>query len=384
VTPPEFESKERDAADRRAGHDGLMSAVPDPASTELVRSLTDDERWQTVLERDEAADGRFVFGVVTTGVYCRPSCPARRPLRSNVRWFAGPAEARAAGLRACRRCDPDGPGPAAERSALVAASCAILDRADRAVTLTELAERVGVSAHHLHRTFTSTLGLTPKAYADARRAGRTRAALRAAPSVTDAVWAAGYEAPSRFHADVAARLAMTPSSFRGGAADERIAVASATTTLGTVVVAATAKGVCAIQLGDDLDDLVAAVRARFPSAELVPADASFDHLVGRVVELVEHPGDRTGDLPLDVRGTAFQERVWRALRHVAPGTTTTYTDLAEAIGSPSAVRAVAGACAANPVAVVVPCHRVLRRDGGLSGYRWGVERKAELLRREQP
>jgi AraC family transcriptional regulator of adaptative response/methylated-DNA-[protein]-cysteine methyltransferase len=341
-----------------------------------------DDRWRAVVERDERADDAFVFGVVTTGVYCRPSCPARRPLRRNVALFDDPAGARAAGLRPCRRCDPDGPGPAARRASLVGDACRLIDEAGRPLRLAELARHMDVSASHLQRTFVAVLGVTPKAYAAARRAERTSVALRAADSVTDAVWDAGYESPGRFHVDVAARLAMTPTAFRAGAAGERIEVAIAPSALGLVLVGATERGICTVQLGDDPERLVDLVRQRFPHAALVEAPGAMDAVVHAVVEAVEHPGDGDLALPLDVRGTAFQERVWRGLRAVASGTTTTYSDLAAAIGEPRAVRAVATACASNPIAVLVPCHRVVRRDGDLAGYRWGVERKAELLRRE--
>jgi AraC family transcriptional regulator of adaptative response/methylated-DNA-[protein]-cysteine methyltransferase len=373
---------------RRLTRDATMGPMPvadlsqPPKVTRSGGGTSDDDRWRAVVERDEGADGAFVFGVVTTGVYCRPSCPARRPLRRNVELFDGPSDARLAGLRPCRRCDPDGPGPAARRAALVAEACRLIDRQERPVPLVELARRLDVSSSHLHRTFVTVLGVTPKAYATARRAEGTIRVLRAAASVADAVWAAGYESPSRFHADVAARVAMTPTVVRAGGAGERISVTITPSSLGLVLVGTTDRGVCTVQLGDEPDELLDAVRRRFPRAELVEAGGSGDRIVEAVVEAVEHPGDRDPGVPLVVRGTAFQERVWRALRSVPAGTTTTYTDLADAVGAPRAVRAVAGACAANPLAVLVPCHRVVRRDGSLSGYRWGVDRKAELLRRE--
>lgn len=352
-------------------------------STETPRSTAiDDDRWQAVLARDEAADGRFVYGVTTTGIYCRPTCPSRRPSREHVQAFADPAGARAAGLRPCRRCDPDGAGPAAARATLVARATALLDDAGRSIPLDDLARDVGASPSHLHRTFRSVLGVTPKAYGDALRAERARDALVTSTRVTDAVYDAGYESAGRFHADAPGRLGMTPSSYRDGGAGERVRVAVAPSSLGAVLVAATDVGVCSIQLGDDPGELLAGLRERLPRAELVHDDPDFTAVVASVVELVEHPGTGDPELPLDTRGTAFQERVWRALRSVPSGTTTTYAELAAVIGAPGSARAVAGACAANPVAIAVPCHRVIRSDGKLSGYRWGVDRKAELLRRE--
>jgi AraC family transcriptional regulator of adaptative response/methylated-DNA-[protein]-cysteine methyltransferase len=360
----------------------VAHGITPSTSAPRTRDAVDDERWLAVLERDERADDTFVYGVVTTGVYCRPSCPSRRPRRDNVRLFGDPANARAAGLRPCRRCDPDGPPPSVRRAELVAAACRLLDRAERPLPSTELARRLGVSSRNLDRTFVAVLGVTPRGYAAARRADRVVDALAAAPSVTDAVWAAGYESPARFHADVTARRAMTPSAVRSGGSGERIDVAVAPSGLGLVLVARTERGVCSVMLGDDPDELLGALRQRFRRAELVAAADPSDEVLRRVVEAVEHPGDGDQGIPLDVRGTAFQERVWRALRAVPAGTTTTYGGLAGTIGAPRSVRAVAGACAANPLAVLVPCHRVVGRDGSLTGYRWGLDRKAELLRRE--
>ncbi|HEY6531931.1 MAG TPA: bifunctional DNA-binding transcriptional regulator/O6-methylguanine-DNA methyltransferase Ada [Acidimicrobiales bacterium] len=343
--------------------------------------MDDDARWASTERRDPAADGRFVFGVVTTGIYCRPSCPARRPLRRNVRFFDTPNAAEAAGLRACLRCDPAGAGPRAEHTAVVTRACRILDERDPAPPLHELARLVGVSSSHLHRLFRAETGITPKAYATARRAERTRRRLESGSSVTDAIYEAGFASTGPFYVESRWRLGMTPSAYSAGGGGEVVRVAVADSDLGAVVVAATERGVCAIELGDDPDALVRAVTARFHGAELVDDDPDLAALVGAVVALVEDPAAGSA-LPLDVRGTAFQERVWRALRSIRPGETVTYAELADRIGSPGAARAVGAACAANPVAVAVPCHRVVRTDGALAGYRWGTARKSALLDRE--
>jgi AraC family transcriptional regulator of adaptative response/methylated-DNA-[protein]-cysteine methyltransferase len=345
-----------------------------------TEQLTDDERWQAVVERDRARDGAFLYGVVTTGVFCRPSCPSRRPNRGNVRFFTSAAEAEAAGLRACKRCDPTGPGEHERRARLVAAACRTIEASLDPVDLDALAADAGVSRFHFHRVFKAVTGLTPKAYAQAHRAARARLELGAQPTVTDAIYAAGFGSNGRFYAEAGERLGMTPTESRrgGDGVDVRFAVGQCS--LGAILVASTAKGVCAIELGDDPDVLLARFQDRFHRARLAH-DADFDDLVARVVGLVEHPELGT-DLPLDVRGTAFQERVWRALREVPAGTTTTYAEVARRIGAPTSYRAVAQACGANEVAVAIPCHRVVRTDGDLSGYRWGIERKRALLDRE--
>lgn len=337
-----------------------------------------DARWQAVVERDARADGAFVFAVQTTGVYCRPSCGARRPLRKNVRFFAGGEEARAAGFRPCKRCRPD---EKKGRAALVEKLCRRLEAGGERVVLSQLAAEAGLSPSQLSRAFQAELGLSPRAYLLALRAGRLRRQLQRSPTVSDAIYAAGFESSGRFYAQAPGALGMTPRGFRGGGAGERIRFAVGQCSLGAVLVAATARGVCAILLGDAPEALVRELQDRFPRAELLGGDADFEAHVAEVVGLVEAP--RKGlSLPLDVRGTAFQQRVWQALRAVPAGKTSTYARLARAIGRPSAVRAVAGAVAANPLAVAIPCHRVIRTDGALSGYRWGVERKRALLERE--
>ena len=340
-----------------------------------------DPRWAAIVARDAAADGRFVYSVRSTGVYCRPSCPSRRARPENVRFHASAAEAEQAGFRPCQRCHPDQPAQAAPQAARVAAACRILEAEEPAPALAALAARVGLSAWHFHRLFKQHTGVTPRAWAAARRAERLRDELGRQATVTEAIFAAGYQASSRCYAESDAVLGMRPSAWRAGGQGQQIRFAIGQCALGAILVAQSARGLCAILLGDDPAELLADLERRFPQAELIGGDADFERLVARVVGFVEAP--RIGlDLPLDLRGTAFQQRVWQALRAIPPGSTLSYAELAERIGAPKAVRAVAGACAANALAVAIPCHRVVRSDGGLSGYRWGVERKRALLARE--
>ena len=341
-----------------------------------------EARWAAVQGRDRGADGVFYYSVRTTGVYCRPSCGARPALRANVAFHASCLDAESAGFRPCLRCKPD-QAPLVERQAqLVAEACRLIDAAEDSLDLDAVARAVGMSRFHFQRVFKTHAGVTPKAYAAARRAGRVRAALLDAGSVTDAVYAAGFNSSSGFYAGSEAMLGMAPSRFKAGGAGEEIRFAVAACSLGAILVAATERGICAVLMGDDPEPLVRDLQDRFPKANLIGADAGFERTVAQVIGLVEAP--RIGlDLPLDVRGTAFQQRVWAALRAIPAGETVSYTELAQRIGSPAAVRAVAGACAANPVAVAIPCHRVVRNDGGLSGYRWGIERKAALIAREK-
>jgi AraC family transcriptional regulator, regulatory protein of adaptative response / methylated-DNA-[protein]-cysteine methyltransferase len=342
-----------------------------------------DPRWARVVARDPSADGSFVYSVKTTGVYCRPSCPARPARPENVAFHAGPREAERAGFRACKRCKPTGPSIAAEQADRVAALCRFLEDADDIPTLDQLAARSGWSAYHLHRVFKAVTGLTPRGYAEAHRAARVRDELRATPSVTEAIYGAGFNSSGRFYAAADAMLGMTPSAYKKGGAEARIRFAIGQCSLGAILVAASERGVCAIALGDDPDQLARDLQDHFPAATLVGDDPAFAALVATVVGMIEAPGVGA-ELPLDVRGTAFQQRVWRALRRVPAGTTISYAELARRIRAPSAVRAVAQACGANPVAVAIPCHRVVRSDGDVSGYRWGVERKRALLERERP
>ena len=347
----------------------------------LAAATTGDPRWAAVVARDPAADGKFFYSVGTTGVYCRPSCAARTPHPENVAFHATAADAERAGFRPCRRCRPDQP-PLAERQAvLVADLCRLIENAKRAPSLQELANHAGLSTYHLHRVFKSVTGLTPAGYASARRAGRVRAELARSTTVTEAIYGAGYNAASRFYEQADRLLGMTPRRFRSGGAGMAIRFAIGECSLGAILVAASDRGVCAILLGDDPEALARDLQDRFPRAELIGGDAGFERLVAQVVGFVEMP-KRGLDLPLDVRGTAFQQRVWAALQEIPAGTTASYSEIARRIGAPRAVRAVAGACAANALAVAIPCHRVVRSDGGLSGYRWGIERKRVLLERE--
>lgn len=342
----------------------------------------DDFRRAAVATRDPRADGRFFYSVKTTGVYCRPSCGARPARPENLAFHDTAADAERAGFRPCKRCRPDRQGsPADEQAALVAGLCRFIANADTPPTLNELARQAGLSPHHLHRVFKRVTGVTPKAYADANRANRVRQELRRGGSVTEAIYGAGFGSNGRFYEASDALLGMTPSAFRAGGADTAIRFAVGQCALGAILVAQSERGICAIAIGDDPEALVRELQDRFPQARLIGGGAGFERTVAQVIGFVEAP--RVGlDLPLDVRGTAFQQRVWQALRQVPPGETVSYAEIARRIGAPASVRAVAQACGANTLAVAIPCHRVVRRDGALSGYRWGVERKRTLLERE--
>ena len=353
------------------------SARPVPDTT-LVEH---DPRWARVLARDASADGQFVYAVKTTGVYCQPSSASRLPRPENVEFFDTPADAEAAGYRPSRRASPDQTTVRAQQAALVAQACRRIEAADTPPTLEALAQGAGLSPYHFHRLFKSVTGLTPKAYADAHRARKLRAQLGRGSSVTEAIYDAGFNASSRFYEASDNVLGMTASRYRAGGAQTTIRFAVGECSLGSILVAQSDRGICAILMGDDPDALARDLQDTFPKAELIGGDAGFEDLVAKVVGFVEAPSIGL-DLPLDVRGTAFQERVWQALREVPPGSTTSYTEIATRIGAPQAVRAVAQACAANHIAVAIPCHRVIRRDGNTSGYRWGVERKLALLERE--
>lgn len=343
---------------------------------------TDEQRWSAVRRRDAKAVGTFYYAVRTTGVYCRPNCPSRLALRENISFHATREDAEQAGFRPCRRCRPDEAPPEAMRAAVIATACRLIETAEELPTLDALATRAGLSRFHFHRIFKAITGLTPKAYADAFRARRLRSSLPRSRSVTEAIFDAGFNSTGRFYARSSELLGMTPKSFRSGGQGESIQFAVAQCSLGAILVAATDRGICAILLGEDRAALIEDVQRRFPKARLQDGDAGFESRVAQVVALVEAP--RLGlDLPLDVRGSAFQQRVWQALRAIPPGKTASYTQIARTIGAPSAVRAVAQACAANPIAVAIPCHRVVRNDGGLAGYRWGLERKRALLDRER-
>lgn len=353
-----------------------------PTLSNPVTEITEnDPRWRAVMARDKAADGRFFYSVRTTGVYCRPSCAARRANFRNVDFHADAASAEAAGFRPCRRCKPEQPTLGQQHAAMVARCCRVIETAETVPPLAALARLADLSPHHFHRVFKAATGLTPHDYAAAHRARRVRASLGEAPRVADAVYDAGFGSGSRFYERADAILGMTPTRYRNGGAGTIIRFAVGQVSLGAVLVAASDKGICAILMGDDPAILVRDLQNRFGRATLVGADADFEATVARVIAMVETP--RLGlDLPLDIRGTAFQQRVWRALTALPAGSTASYTETASAIGAPRAVRAVAGACAANALAVAIPCHRVVRTDGALSGYRWGIERKRALLDRE--
>ncbi len=343
-----------------------------------------DARWVSVCRRDRAADGRFVYSVATTGVFCRPSCAARLPRPENVAFHADAAAAIRAGFRPCKRCRPDLPARAEREAALIAAACRHIEAAETPPPLAELAAAAGLSTHHFHRLFRRVAGLTPKAYAEAERQRRVRTGLARRVSITETLYAAGFGSSGRFYAAAPALLGMTPGAYRAGGAGERIVYAAGACALGSVLAAATDRGLCAILLGDAVPALVAELRSRFPGARSEPAGPDFAAALATVVRLVDDPaGAPAPALPLDIRGTVFQRQVWQALQGIPPGTTVTYTELARRVGRPHAVRAVAGACAANRLAVAVPCHRVVAASGDLAGYRWGVARKQALIERER-
>ena len=341
-----------------------------------------DPRWARIVARDKTADDQFWYTVNTTGIYCRPSCPSRGCNPKNVAIHDTLGEARRTGFRPCKRCKPDGPPAEVAHAELVTRACRLIEVSETPLSLTDLATALALSPGYFHRVFKAQTGLTPKGYAVAYRAKRVREALAGESSVTEAIYDAGFNSSGRFYEASNAMLGMTPSSFRRGGEKEVIRFAIGETTLGAILVASSVKGVAAILLGDDPDALARGLQDRFPKAKLIGADADYEAVVAKVVGLVEAP--QVGlDLPLDVRGTAFQQRVWQALRDIPPGETLSYADVADRIGLPSATRAVAGACAANKLAVVIPCHRVVRTDGALSGYAWGVERKRAILDRER-
>lgn len=344
----------------------------------------DDARWRAVVARDAAADGQFLFAVTTTGVFCHPSCAARRAKRENVRFFESVGEAIAAGFRPCKRCRPMGAGVEAEQARLVAGACRRIEAEEETVpSLADLAAEAGLSAHHFHRVFKKFTGLTPKEYAVAHRGARLREVLPGAASVTEAIYAAGYSSSSRFYERADGELGMEAAQYRAGGKGVAMRYAVARCWLGNALVAGTERGICAVLFADDAGALLPELRGRFPAARISAGGEAFAARVAEVVKAVEHPERSAAHLPLDILGTAFQRRVWMALRAIPAGKTATYSEIAEQIGDAKAVRAVAGACAANHIAVVVPCHRVIRADGGMGGYRWGMERKEKLLGRER-
>ena len=351
------------------------------ADAKRAATTTEDPRWAAIVSRNPAVDGQFFYSVKTTGVYCRPSCAARPARPENVQFHLSCADAERAGFRPCKRCKPNQPPLAEQHTAKVAKICRLIEAAETAPALDELARQAGLSPYHFHRIFKAVTGLTPKAYAAAHRAQRMRTELDRSGTVTAAIFDAGYNSNGRFYEKSDEVLGMTPTDYRAGGANTAIRFAIGECSLGAILVAASRRGVCAVLLGDDPDTLARDLQDKFPRANLIGGDKAFEQIVAKVVGFVEAPGVGL-DLPLDVRGTAFQQRVWQALRRIPVGSTASYTDIAKQIGSPSAMRAVAQACAANMLAVAIPCHRVVRNDGALSGYRWGVERKRALLDRE--
>jgi AraC family transcriptional regulator, regulatory protein of adaptative response / methylated-DNA-[protein]-cysteine methyltransferase len=350
-------------------------------NTQLATATENDRRWASVVARDPAADGEFYYSVATTGVYCRPGCAARLPRPENVRFHETREDAERAGFRPCKRCKPDAVSLVAQNAAKVADVCRFIEDSEEAPSLEQLAHRAGLSVYHFHRLFKTTTGLTPRQYAAAHRARRVRRKLSESSTVTQAIYDAGYNSNGRFYEESNGMLGMTPSDYRSGGARTEIRFAVGECSLGSILVAKSERGICAILLGDDPDVLTRDLQDRFPEASLIGGDATFEQLVAKVVGFIETPAIGL-DLPLDVRGTAFQQRVWQVLRKIPAGSTATYADIAAQIGSPRSVRAVAQACGANALAVAIPCHRVVRSDGSLSGYRWGVERKQSLLQRE--
>ncbi len=334
-----------------------------------------------MVSRDPTADGTFYYSVNTTGVYCRPSCASRLARPENVRFHATREDAEKAGFRPCKRCTPNQLGSQERYAEKVAVACRLIEDSDHVPGLKELSNHVGLSRYHFHRVFKAVIGLTPKGYAAAHLAKRVRTHLSHKGTVTEAIYEAGYNSNGRFYETSNAVLGMTPSSFRAGGARINLRFAVGECSLGSILVARSERGVCAIFLGDDPEQLTRDLQDQFPHAHLIGGDVAFEHLVATVIGFVEVPG-RGLDLPLDVRGTAFQQRVWNALQNIPAGSTVSYADIAASIGSPTAIRAVARACGANPLAVAIPCHRVVRTNGELSGYRWGIERKRGLLDRE--
>lgn len=347
-------------------------------NTQRLAFSSDQARWEAVVSRNKAADGSFVYAVRTTGVFCRPSCPSRPAKRENVSFFDSPVQAETAGYRACKRCRPLDE-TANAHAAIALNACKMIDSSEQEPDLAMLAHAAGLSRWHFQRLFKAEIGLTPKQYAIAQRKKRLRQGLGAAESVTDAILDAGYTTNSRAYND-AKVLGMTPSAYRSGGAGEVIHWCSAQSSLGEVVIAATEVGICMIEFGSP-DDLVSTLRSRFPKARILAADSGMPSVVREVVALIDGPAGNV-HIPLDIRGTAFQEKVWRALMRIPPGETLSYGELAERIGMPTAARAVARACASNHIAVAIPCHRVVSGTGDLTGYKWGLDRKRELLERE--
>lgn len=367
----EMRQKPRSGEDRKVT---TMARTP-------ARFSRAEDKWTAVVHRDTRADDFFFYSVQTTGVYCRPSCAARLARRENVTFHDSARDAEAAGFRPCKRCRPNEPPLAARRAEAISKACRLIEESEEAPDYDAVAKAVGMSRFHFQRVFKTLAGLTPNAYALARRTNRVREQLNRSATVTDAIYEAGFNSSGRFYATSDQMLGMTPTSFRAGAPDSTIKFAVGECSLGSVAVAASVKGVCAILFGDGPRALIEDLESRFPKARLIGGDRAFEKWVAKVIGYVEAP--RLGlDLPLDIRGTVFQRRVWKALQQIPIGSTLSYSAVARKVGSPGSARAVAQACAANRIAVAIPCHRVVRHDGGMSGYRWGLERKRALLERE--
>lgn len=345
--------------------------------------MQEDQYWQAVLTRDEELDGVFVYAVRSTGVYCRPSCPSRRPGREQVAFFARPEAAEEAGFRACKRCRPRELSSREEQVALVQQLCAYIEEhLERQLTLAELGEQAHLSPYHLQRVFKGVMGITPRQYAGACRMGQFKARLKEGETVTTALFDAGYSSSSRLYERVPDQLGMTPVTYRKGGAGMHIRYTIVKSPLGRLLVAATEKGICSVCLGDEDESLETALRSEYNAATIQRDDAELSEEVGALLRHLR--GQQPDlDLPLDVQATAFQWRVWQELRAIPYGSTRSYSEIAQAIGQPQARRAVARACATNPAALVIPCHRVVRGDGAPGGYRWGIERKRRLLAQEQ-
>jgi AraC family transcriptional regulator of adaptative response/methylated-DNA-[protein]-cysteine methyltransferase len=345
--------------------------------------VDEDARWRAVRTRDATFDGAFFYGVRSTNIYCKPSCPSRKPLRERVEFFPSVNEAESAGFRACRRCAPREAATPDPRIVMVVRACRLIERAtDASPSLADLSRQLGVSRHHLQRTFKSVTGVTPLQYSAARRLEKFKSQIRSGGSVSEAIYDAGYGSSSRLYEKAPEQLGMTPATYARGGAGMKINYTITDSPLGKLLVAGTARGICAITLGDSEDELASALRKEYPKADVRPDDSGLAEAVERLLNYLG--GDeRALDLPLDLRATAFQLRVWEELRRIPFGDTRSYREVAEGLGQPKAVRAVARACATNPVALVTPCHRVVREDGSLSGYRWGTERKAKLLAQER-
>ncbi len=343
---------------------------------------SDDRRWHAVANREQAADGSFYYGVITTGVFCRPGCSSRLPNRENVEYFTSSNEALSAGYRPCRKCNPNSNGKDEQREQKIIRACRSIEHSNPPPKLKDLAEAAGMSPYHFHRLFKNLVGVTPKKYASNHQAYRFKESLKSSVSITDAIYDAGFSSSSGAYTKKRDHLAMKPTDYRAGGAGITIHYGLAECELGWLIVAATDRGVCVIEFGDDPAVLPQQVQNRFPEANLQKAGPGFVILIQQIVGLIKTPHNRY-NIPLDIQGTAFQQRVWDVLRQINPGETLSYTEVAERIGNPKAVRAVASACSANKLAVVIPCHRVVSKNGKMSGYRWGVERKRKLLEKER-